>query len=674
MTIAGTILKIDLTDGKIEKKPTAPYMKDWIGGVGIATRIMWEEVPPDTRAFSPENAIIFSTGAITGTLLGTKGEVCTKAPEQANHPYTHSGIGGHFPSEMKYAGYDQIVIKGKTKELSYLYVNNDSVEIRDARHLKGLDVHETQWRIKQELGDPDIQVACIGMSGEKMAVYANIVHDIDNSASKRGLGAVMGSKNLKAVAVRGTKGIKIADPKKFLELYDEFYDGFREGGRAYAFGKTFHLEGMSRYHVEGYDSIRRDFRKGKKYLGSEVPPSPTMDFIRKYSIANTGCAFCPLQCHQNISVPGIGNGGAMCVCWWGLVYANLYERTDFNLWWKRTMLCERYGIDHLYVEMVGAWLIDLYKRGIITEKETDGIPMIKGSEEAITALIEKMDKVEGFGEMFWGGIVPAAQKIGKGSIDYANQRGNATPYLAPGLGVSISHYLGPAVKYRTGDIEDGGPLEADGLALSNSFAECLGISPQEAGKFVEINCDQMSEKITGDKNVWRADGYHEKDNVINAYREDSNCLCDVSGHCTVISERYCHSGMLFGCEEYTRWINAGLGTNYTTEQTREVALKIRLLIDSYRVLSALMLGEKHVESKYATMNGEIDLVHGGGPEVDKIRGEEFCRMRGYDPVTGIPTREMLEKLGLKDVADKLEEVIDRRSPKLKEKQQERVSK
>jgi aldehyde:ferredoxin oxidoreductase len=665
MTIAGTILRVDLTENKIVKQSTWDYAKDYIGGTGIASRIFWEEVPPDTRAFSPKNVLIFSTGVLAGTLLGNKGEVCSKAPEQANHPFTHSGFGGQFPSEMKFAGYDQIVIKGKAQEISYLYINNDTVEIRDARHLLGLDVHETQKRIRTELNDPEVKVACIGMAGEKLAVYACITHDIDNSAGKRGLGAVMGSKNLKAVVVRGTRGLKVANPKAFFKLFDEYYAEFTEKGRAYAFGKTFYHEGMSRYFIEGYASCKYDFFNGKVYLGSKVPPSPTMEFVKKYTVNHTGCAFCHLQCHQNFSVPGAGNGGTMCVGYWGLVFPELYNSDDYKLWWKRTVLCEKYGIDFLYVEMVGSWLIELYKRGIITAKDTDGIPMVKGSEEAVIALVEKMAKVEGFGKLFVGGIVPAAEKIGKNSIDYANQHGNSTPYLAPERGVSFNHYLGPAAKYRTGDIEDGGPLWGDGYALSNSFAEYLGISPREAADSVDKYCSQMCERITGDKNVWRFDYYDKRENLINAYREDSNCLCDIIGHCTDLSERYSFAGMLYGCEEYTQWINAAIGTSYSTEQVREVALKTRLLIDSQRVLGAHMIGEKHVASKGAKFLGDIDLVHPGGEEGDKKRSADYCRMRGYDLETGIPTREMLEKLGLKDVADKLDQAMVKTSIEIK---------
>ena len=655
MSTAGTILKVDLTGGKIEKKPTAPYVKDYIGGTGIAARIFWEEVPPGTRAFSPENALIFSAGTLTGTLLGNKGEVCSKTPEQANHPYVHIGFGGQFPCEMKFAGYDQIVIKGKAKELSYLYIDNDRVEVRDGRHLKGLDVHETQRRIKQELGDPDIQVACIGPAGENLVVCAMVVNDIGNSASKRGMGAVMGSKNLKAVAVRGTKGVKIADPKAFLTLYNKFYHDLTRG-QAWPYARLWHEEGMSRMHSEGYSFIGH-----KELLPEKVPYSPTREFMKKYVINYTGCAFCPLQCHQNLSVPSAGNGEAMCVAWWGLLYALMYEKKDYNLWWKRTVLCEKYGVDHLYVEMLGSWLMELYKNGVITAADTDGIPMVKGSEEAVVALIEKLAKAEGFGKLLADGIVPAAQKLGRNSLDYADQIGNSPPYLAPGLGVLFNEYLGPAAKYRPGDFEGSAPLPLDAYAAAPSLAEILGISPREAADWTDGHCSYESEKITGDKDFWKTDKYDEKERIMIAYQEDSNCLGDIVGHCHYLSDWYPFAGMHAGIEEYAQWLAAATGIDYTVAELRNIAHRVRMIIDSYRVLCFRAIGEEHVHSKRsASIISSLSapgLGYPGGPEAREKRVEDFCQMRGYDPKTGIPTREMLEKLGLKDVADKLDETM-----------------
>jgi aldehyde:ferredoxin oxidoreductase len=657
MCIAGQILRVDLSDGKITRTPTLPYVKDYLGGVGIAARIFFEEVSPAAKAFDPANLLIFSAGALTGTLLGNKGEVCSKTPEQANNPFVHIGFGGQFPSEMKFAGYDQIVIKGKSTSPVYLYINNDQVEIRDAKHLWGLDVHLTQQKIKTELGDPDIQVACTGPAGDNMVVCAMVVTDIDNSASKRGMGAVMGSKNLKAVAVRGTRGLKIADPKGFMKLFGAHYSELTRG-QARGWGKVFHEENFARSMMDGY-ALQGD----KNNLPLEVPPSPTKDFLHKYVVSNSGCAFCPLQCHQNFSVPGIGNGAAVCVNWFPLVSGYIYDSSNFQAWWRFHVLCENYGLDSLYVEMLYAWLMDLYSNGVIALEDTEGIPIVKNNAESMAAFIEKLAKAEGFGKTLAGGIVPAAKILGRGSIDYANQYGNSTTYLAPGTNFMFVQF-GPVADYKPGDFEQGGMLPIDGYAHALPISDALGISPHAGTDLVDEWSSQASEKWAGDRNAWKDIHQYEKLTLIGMGMEDASMFGDVAGHCAYTADWYPMVGNTFGLAEYAQALTAATGTPYTQEKLREVSHRIRMLIDSYRVMGARLRGEKHVECKgvkFRDSQGLINCLPVGPaspwtPEIRKNFGDVYCRMRGYDPEIGVPTRAILEKLGLNDVAEKLEKI------------------
>jgi aldehyde:ferredoxin oxidoreductase len=485
-----------------------------------------------------------------------------------------------------------------------------------------------------------------------------VVTDIDSSASKRGMGAVMGSKSLKAIAVRGTKGLKIADPKAFLELFDEHYDELKKG-QARGWGKVFHEENFARSMMEGY-ALMAD----KNNLPSEVPPSPTVDFLNKYVVSYSGCSFCPLQCHQNISVPGIGNSAAVCVNWFPLLSGYIYDRDDYNLWWKMHVLSERYGMDSLYVEMLYAWLMDLYTNGVITAEDTDGIPIVKGSEAAITAFIEKLAKAEGFGKLLSGGVVPAAQKLGRGSIDYANQFGNSPPYLAPGTTFAMVQF-GPVADYRPGDFEQGGLLPIDGYAHALPISDALGVSPREGTDLVDEWSSQASEKWSGDRDAWRDIHEYEKLIMIAIGLEEASLFGDVAGHCAYTADWYPMVGNTFGMEQYAWALSAATGVSYSEEKLKEVTHRIRMLIDAYRVLSFKTLGEEHVECqgiKFRDSQGVIDCLPVGPaspwtPEVRQNFGDVYCRMRGYDPKTGIPTREVLEKLGLKDVADKLEKVV-----------------
>ncbi|MCX5998349.1 MAG: aldehyde:ferredoxin oxidoreductase, partial [Chloroflexi bacterium] len=244
MANAGMILKIDLTNGSIQREPTSSYLRHYVGGLSIGTKILWDGVSPEIAGTDPRNMLIFNTGPLTGTLLGNKCVVLAKSPIYTNKTMGNAGMGGQFPSEMRFAGYDHIVIIGKAERPVYLFIYNDQVEIRDAKHLWGLDVYETQTRIKEELRDPDVQIACIGPAGENQVAFSLVLHDIENTASRAGHGAVMGSKNLKAVTVRGTRGLKVADPKTFMALWKQFYEYYSTGKGRYL-AKTMNREGTA---------------------------------------------------------------------------------------------------------------------------------------------------------------------------------------------------------------------------------------------------------------------------------------------------------------------------------------------------------------------------------------------------------------------------------------------
>jgi aldehyde:ferredoxin oxidoreductase len=647
MSWAGTILRVDLSTGNIEREPTSRYAKDYIGNAGIGARIFWNEVPPDTRPYDLQNLLIFSTGPLTGTLLGNKATVASKTPVRANHPFAFIGLGGQFPSEMKYAGYDHIAITGKAKRPVYLSINDGIAEIKDAAHLWGLDVYEAQQKIKEDLEDPDVQVACIGPAGENRVVYAMIVHEIENTAAKKGFGAVMGSKNLKAIAVRGTKGITISDPKMFMSLFEAYYYEISQG-TASTFSKMAQTEGISRQIAEGYHTAYGE------EVPSELPPSPTKEWVTRHMVGPIGCAYCPVQCHQNFSVPGVGNGGTVCVNYFGLLLQFMYSANDFEVWWKRTMLANRYGLDTLQIEMIGGWLMQLYEKGFITADDTDGIPMERGSDKAITSLIEKIAKREGFGELFADGIVHAAEKIGKGHLDLADQYNNEFPYgwndYAPDLG--------PVAQYRSGDLERV-PGYADAYGNIFGYADVLGVSPRKAQVFIDRWCNEASERLMGDPNLWKIPKYDKRIGPWIIEKETEFLLGDITGHCEVMSPYLEHYGIKFGtCSDNVKWLTAATGIDYSEHGLRETASRIRTLIDAYNILCARVIGQKPVAAK--PIDALVSFPQPGRPkgaELKKIQ-EDYCRIRGYHPETGVPTREKLDTLGLTDVAHRLETTSD----------------
>jgi len=648
--MVGKILRVDLTTGKIEKEPTSSYVKDYVGGAGIGARIFWEEVPPDTPAYDPANLLMFNTGSLTGTLLGNKCDVASKTPEQPNNPYVHVGLGGQIPSEIKYAGYDHIVIKGKAERPVYLFINNDDVHIRDSKHLWGLDTQETQARIKEELKDPDVQIACIGPAGENMVIGSLILHDIQNTAARGGFGALMGSKNLKAVAVRGTKGLKVADPKAFADLWKEYY-GFYANGRGYAFLKGQSQGGIARHVYDGY-------RYQQRVVSGNFDPL-MKDFLKGYMVGSIGCTFCPVQCQQNYSVPGIDNGGATCANYGMFPFlSHMVNAPDLKSWWKAISMAQRYGMESMAITTIAGWLMLLYQQGMITAADTDGMPMEWGSEKATLTVIDKVCRQEGFGKLFANGILSAAKVIagGKGLplVDWVSQSRNRPSFPLAGSVLWGFAATGKAGNYRTGDIEVH-PYTFDYLANVELYSEVLEISFEEARKLIEEWASEHSEKWSGDRDVWREGVYDKKQAMLTIESEDIGLLCDITGHCEWPSERQCHFGCSGGFKEMAQWLSAAIGTSHTTDMLYVVAHRTRTLIDSYNALCQQLIGDQGTVSAEKAAEAQI-------PDPDVLAklqmvGAEYCRLRGYDPETGVPTREQLEKLGLKDVAYKLESVL-----------------
>ncbi len=214
----GSLLRVDLSSGEIKKTPTAQYADQWLGGRGFNTRILYEETNRDTDPLGPENVILFSIGPFTGTMVPGSGRVEIAAKSPASGLQGMSNMGGYWGPELKYAGYDSVIVKGKADRPVYISIYNEKVEIKDASHLAGKDTYQTQDAIREELDDPEIEVVCIGPAGENQIAYASVHTRLGNAAGRTGMGTVMGSKNLKAIAVRGTKGVQVAEPDKFLEL------------------------------------------------------------------------------------------------------------------------------------------------------------------------------------------------------------------------------------------------------------------------------------------------------------------------------------------------------------------------------------------------------------------------------------------------------------------------
>ena len=651
MSTAGTILMIDLTTRKIERESTSGYAKKFIGGAGIAAKLFTDHVPPETRAFDENNLLVFSTGPLTGSLFGNKANVCSRAPEQPNHPYVHCGMGGQLPSEMKFAGYDHIVITGKSEKPVYLSIYNEDVRFVDAGNVWGLDVYKTQAAIRKECRDPDVRVACIGPAGENRMVNALILHDIEHTAARGGMGAVMGDKKLKALAVRGTKGLKVADPQAVRDLWQQYFDHYTKG-RGQLYYHTWQRGGLARHVVDGYR-----YRRRKE---SGVYTDEIKEMLNKYMVGSLGCTFCPLQCHVNYSMPGIGSGGATCSN-----HGMLSGYPDQKVWWAVTNSVHKNGMESFAIWAILMWLQGMYQAGAITSQDLDGIEMDKYAVEPFLAVVDKIARREGFGELFAEGLGKAARKIaggkGFGYLDWVVKSRNRPSFSMHDTAYRGFAETGKAIRYRAGDII-AHPYSFDNYCNIEIYAEATGQSVQETEQMIDDWSAEAVKKWLGDDaagNLWRPDVYDIRQAALTVESEDLNMVCDLSGHCEMPSEREIHYGCFGGFEETSQWISALAGRKCPVGDLREAAQRTRTLVDAYNAVCFLTHRELSPQDADPPMKEAIHDKFLKKIKVDneKLRqiGEEYCRIRGYDPQTGIPTAETLEKMGLPELAVKLSE-------------------
>ena len=400
----GFNLEIDLTRGSIERVATDPGLAElYLGGQGTATKILWERVPPEIEPFSPDNLLIFSAGILIGTPVpgANRTSVDTFSPQ--TNLYSHSLFGGFFGAELKHAGYDKIVIRGKSPSLVYLWINNDQVEIRDAEHLRGKGALEAGKLIKEELKESEAQVAAIGMAGENRVYMAAIEHA--NSSASRGVGVIMGDKGLKAIAVRGTKDVNVARPAELFEITQPMYQSIYDNPYC---GDVFLHEDDEEWHVNNFAwGNARERKKGWWNKEREAKWKSISDNVR---LRWTGCYNCPKDCHQAIKYPG--RQTYFQKCYSKLTYAMAaYKELDFN--YDILGVTQEYGLDGYSTPQVLAFAVELYEAGILTDKDLPGFPSDSG--ERFFYLVEKIVRREGVGDALANGVYWAARQIGKGA-------------------------------------------------------------------------------------------------------------------------------------------------------------------------------------------------------------------------------------------------------------------
>ncbi|OGN95571.1 MAG: hypothetical protein A2Y89_02195, partial [Chloroflexi bacterium RBG_13_51_18] len=369
---AGEILKIDLSGGGTERLPSAPYTERFLGGRGLAAKIYWDMVPPQAGAFDAENCLICATGPVTGFTGisgGSRWQVCAKSPVMEPEAFTYGNLGERWGTRLKYAGYDALVVRGKAEKPKYIYIHDGTVEIRDASSLWGKSAIESGDLLKAKLGS-NVTVLTIGPAAENLVTFATMLTD-DGASGSSGLGSVMGSKKLKAIAVAGDKKPQAADPEGLEKLAARIRE------------------------------LRKDTWQG--WLDS----LPGKTKLR-------ACYGCPSGCFRRAYTEDGRRYKFFCQAahvYWGAVFSDINAGTEIAL--QATRLCDHYGLDTAILQPIIDWLGRCYREGVLNEKDM-GLPVSKaGSLEFIEALTRKIALREGFGDLLAEGNIKAAKKLGK---------------------------------------------------------------------------------------------------------------------------------------------------------------------------------------------------------------------------------------------------------------------
>ncbi|MHA1732693.1 MAG: aldehyde ferredoxin oxidoreductase family protein [Promethearchaeota archaeon] len=622
--ITGKILRVDLTSEKTSVENN-PYSKQWISGRPISSWILLNELDPSVKWSDPENLLIFGAGALVGTLAPGANRTNVDTKNVFNNGKGSSNFGGHFSPELKFAGFDQVVIRGEAEKPVYLWISDGKAEIRDAQHLWGLTTYETEDRLKKELNDPKIEVASIGPSGENLVRGSSIIADCGRAGGGSGVGCVMGKKKLKAIAVRGHQAVTVAYPNEFI---DRVYEAIKKilkrptakifrtktlAGMVYTDSKQFDELWEMMHTVRNAQDVHWSREKRSKMMGK--------DGIPKYIKKLQACYACPVGCQPYSEIAEGKHKGWRGLGYWinSVMWSGKMDVVEPDTSLHYHLRANQLGLDGDDSSVVMAWAFEAYEKGLLDKNDTDGLELVWGNSEAMLALQEKIAYREGFGDFLADGVVEAARKLGKGSESFAtHQKGQDTldPYRVA-KGWSLACATSPVA----------------GRHMRGSINVPIAFGPK--GK------------------KWNPYSYQDAPpNVFWELRAKE--VEDIIGICVYVGT---WSGVYaLEISDYVDFIKLGLGVEISEEELMVLGLA------SYNL-------EKAFNTLHTGFTREDDLPHqrffrdpiASGPHAgEKLDLEKYNRMldsfyelHGWDKKTGWQTRECLEKLGLKDVAEML---------------------
>ncbi len=616
----GVILRVDLTTRTSSTEPMpADVARDFIGGAGVGIKYLFDEVPAGADALGPENKLIFSSGPFTGTTIPCASRMAVTGKSPLTGAVGMALTGGFFPAELKFAGYDALIIEGKAEKPTYLWIKDGAVQFRDAGWLWGTHTGDCQQLLKDDLKDQGIRVACIGPAGERQAKVACIINE-RRAAGRKGLGAVMGSKNLKAIAVRGSSEVGIADEAKFKAARSSMREEMRQSPVLYsAFAKLGTPMVVDLTGALGILSAKNWSETGVfvpvEQLGAESQ--------KEVNIGRNPCHNCPVACSQ-IKIARTGPyEGTIAEGPEFETYYSLGTNTgvaDQGAVIAADRLCDELGIDSMSAGSAVGFAMELYEKGILDSAATGGIDLRFGNAEAMLEVLRLIALREGIGELLADGVKAAAEKIGDEAGYYAmHVKGLELP--AYDVRGAKAHGLNYATSYTGADHNRG-----------YAFQEIFGIPvPWEVDRF----------------------SYDDKGKLCKWNQDVRSATCDCPTMCAFLLDT---SLPATAPANTAALMEAVTGLVYTPEQIVDVGERVNNLARAFNAREGFGRPDDTLPRRLM----EEPLQEGGSKgqliaqaDLDAML-DDYYTARGWDVATGKPGRAKLESLGLGYVADELE--------------------
>jgi len=425
------ILRVNLSNRQIDvEQPGEHFFRTYCGGWGLIAYYLLKEIEPGTDPLGPGNRLVFAPGVATGAPVGGSGRNAVGARSPLTGGFGEGDVGGFWGAELKRAGWDAIVVTGQAEEPVYLWIEDDRVEIRDAAHLWGQKTAEVEEILKAELGDERIRVTQCGLAGENLVRYACVMNDVNRAAGRTGLGAVMGSKKLKAIAVRGTGRVELADRDQVRQVAGWLRDNFQKTwtGSLHEHGTNGGLPYLNA--VGGLPT--RNFQEGSFEGAAKIAGQTMTDTIL---VGRDSCFACPIICKRKVRVtgryevdPAYGGPEYETVAALG----SCCGIDDLEAIAHGNQLCNAYGLDTISTGVAIAWAMECFARGLLTVEDTGGLELCFGDPQAMIALVEQIAHRQGFGDLLAEGCWRAAERIGRGTSEYAMQvKGQGVPMHDP---------------------------------------------------------------------------------------------------------------------------------------------------------------------------------------------------------------------------------------------------